>query len=419
MATGLLPPVPSTGRHRIADAAARRALALVLGRIEHGAITLVDGGERRRFGARDGDRLQTTVTVTDPAAYRALVAGGLGFARGYVEGWWGTDDLVALLRIGIRNLPPPSTTLARLRGLWRDGLPRRPGPHQAKARDREDIVAHYDLGDDFFALFLDETLTYSCGIFERDDATMAEASQAKLERICRKLELGPDDHVIEIGSGWGSFALHATSTYGCRVTTTTLSKRQYDHVHQAAARAGVAHLVTVLDRDYRDLEGTYDKLVSIEMIEAVGWRYLDDYFAACARLLRPGGRMALQAIVIDDRLYDAARMAGDFITRMVFPGSCIPSVEAITRSVRKATDLRMVELEDIGLHYVRTLATWREHFLAQVEAVEALGFDRRFVRLWDLYLAYCQAGFAERRISDAQIVLVKEGVPPRRTTLRA
>jgi cyclopropane-fatty-acyl-phospholipid synthase len=277
---------------------------------------------------------------------------------------------------------------------------------------RRNIAAHYDLGNDFYRLFLDDTLAYSCGVFESETATMREASEAKFERIGRKLGLSPSDHVLEIGAGWGGFAIHAARRYGARVTTTTLSREQYELARERVRAAGLGGQVEVLMEDYRDLRGVYDKLVSIEMIEAVGHQYLDTFFARCARLLHPHGRMLLQSITIADQDYDRHRRDVDFIKRHVFPGASIPSVTALASSMTRASDLRLFALDDISWHYVLTLRRWREAFRANLDAVRKLGFSERFVRMWDFYLAYCEGGFAERYLGDVQLLLVKPGFRP-------
>jgi cyclopropane-fatty-acyl-phospholipid synthase len=347
--------------------------------------------------------------VVDPAFYRHVALGGsLGAAEAYMKGLWQTDDLVAVIRLFARNT---IASEAMDRGWALLTWPLRKAfnllRRNSKTGSRRNIAEHYDLGNDFFALFLDETMTYSCGIFERPDSTLQQASLAKYDRICRKLRLRATDHVAEIGTGWGGFAVHAASQYGCRVTTTTISHRQYEYARRRVAEAGLADRVRVLCRDYRDLDGAYDKLVSIEMIEAVGHEYLPAYFAACDRLLKPDGMMALQAITIPDQRYDTYRKTTDFIQRYVFPGGCLPSLGAMCDSVRKGTDLRIVHLEDFASHYARTLAQWRNRFRQQADAIRALGFDEPFLRCWEYYFGYCEVGFAERQIGVSQITLCK------------
>jgi cyclopropane-fatty-acyl-phospholipid synthase len=393
---------------------ARRVVHALLEQIESGELTVVEGGRRRAFGAGPP---QATVVVHDPAVWPALIRGSRGLAEAYAGGLWDSPDLTAAIRVAARNLGgidrvrwalrPVSEPWQRARALWERNTPR---------RSRDDIAAHYDLGNDLFALMLDETMMYSAALFEERDMTLADASRAKLERICDKLELGPSDHVLEIGTGWGGFAVHAAVTRGCRVTTTTLSREQRELALRRVREAGVADRVTVLLHDYRELRGVFDKLVSIEMIEAVGWKDFGTFFARCAALLRPDGVMALQAITIDDRLYEIEKAQRSFMNSMIFPNGCLPSIAAIARSVARRSDLRFVDLEDITAHYPETLRRWRANFDAGADRLRALGYDERFQRLWRLYLSFCEAGFMERRIGDVQILLAK---PRWRGSLRA
>ncbi len=260
--------------------------------------------------------------------------------------------------------------------------------------------------------FSDPTMMYSSAVFERAGMTLEQASVAKLDRICRKLALNPGDHVLEIGTGWGGFALHAARHYGCRVTTTTISREQYELARARVAAAGLADRVELLLEDYRDLSGQYDKLVSIEMIEAVGHHYFDAYFRLCSGLLRPDGTMLLQAITIADQRYEAARKGVDFIKRYIFPGCCIPSVAVMSDAVARVTDMRLYHLEDIGPHYAITLARWRDNLLANLDQVRALGYPESFIRMWEFYFCYCEGGFDERVIGDVQMLLVKPSARP-------
>jgi cyclopropane-fatty-acyl-phospholipid synthase len=354
------------------------------------------------------------VTIHDARAYRALLRhGSNGLADSYLEGWWDTDDLTGLIRLLGDNLSGPLGVLDRW-GAVAAGPISRVQRHRAPtpASDLRNVRAHYDLPVELFSAMLDDTMTYSCAVFETPATGLAEAQRAKLDRICSKLDLGPDDHVVEIGTGWGGFAIHAAAHYGCRVTTTTLSVSQRQVARERVAAAGLADRVTVLGDDYRDLTGTYDKLVSIEMIEAVDWRRHDEYFATCARLLRPDGLMLLQAIVIADRSYERAKLHQDFIRRLIFPGGCLPSVTAICDSLTRATPLRLLDTEDIGRHYATTLQAWRRQVDARWCEVEAAGLDDRFHRLWTLYLAYCEAAFLDRHISDVQMVMAAPAYRP-------
>jgi cyclopropane-fatty-acyl-phospholipid synthase len=397
------------------DARPSRAIVTaLLARIRVGSLTLVEGDRRFTLGA---GAPTATIHVRSPRAWRWLLHGSRGLAESYAQGLWDSPDPTAVIRVAARNahqLDRVRTRLAPLLGPVQRA--RALASRNTRSRSRRDIAAHYDLGNELFALMLDPTMSYSCALFERPGATLREASLAKLERVCEKLELGPRDHVLEIGGGWGAFALHAAATRGCRVTTTTISRDQHQHTLALVRRAGLADRVTVLLQDYRDLRGTYDKLVSIEMIEAVGWRRLGEFFARCSRLLVPDGAMLLQAITIDDRAYEAEKASRSFINTYIFPNGCLPSLEAIARGVARRTDMQTVDLEDLTPHYVQTLRHWRANFTRNTPRLEELGYDERFRRLWTLYLAYCEAGFAERRICDVQLLLAK---PRHRIAARA
>jgi cyclopropane-fatty-acyl-phospholipid synthase len=354
------------------------------------------------------------VTVHDSRTYHALLRGGsIGFGESYTDGWWDSDDLTTTVRFVIANMAPMMRRFDALARVW-SPLTRvwQRLERVDKDRDRANIRAHYDLGNDFYSLMLDETMMYSCAYFETDATSLVDASRAKLEKLCRKLDLHPHDHVVEIGTGWGGFALHAAQHYGCRVTTVTISDAQYDFVRARIAERGLEHLVEVRNQDYRDLEGVFDKLVSIEMIEAIGWRQLDTYFSTCARLLKPQGVMALQAITINDFSYERTKNSQDFIKQMIFPGGFLPSVEAIVRSSSTVSDLRLVDLEDLGRHYAETLSRWRENLARHADDVARLHLGEEFSRMWHMYLCYCEAAFLERHISDVQFVLTRGGHRP-------
>jgi cyclopropane-fatty-acyl-phospholipid synthase len=384
-----------------------------LSRLGEGRLVIEDGDERREFGRSDGGPT-ARIEVRDPRFYRHLVFGGsLGAAEAYLRGYWTCDDLVALVRLFARNAAVAGDLErgpARLLGAAAriaHGLRR-----NTPSGSRRNIAAHYDLGNEFFALFLDETMAYSCALFPQAESTLYEASVAKFDRIGRKLDLRADDHLLEIGSGWGGFALHAAKNYGCRVTTTTISRKQFDYTRRQVEAAGLADRVTVLCEDYRKLTGAYDKLVSIEMIEAVGHRYFDAYFRACSQRLKPDGLMLLQAITIPDQRYDRYRRSADFIQRYVFPGGCLPSLGAICRSLGRATDLQLFHLEDITRHYAETLARWRDRFTANLDGLRGLGFSEEFLRTWEFYFCYCEGGFRERAIGDVQLLLTKPACRP-------
>ncbi len=391
------------------DALARAAVSGVMSRgVRSGRIEVVEGGRRRSFGPDDAD-LRATVTVNDPAAWRGPLRGSVGLGEGYVDGLWETDDLVALIRIaarelrnldGLRAVSRPRGALHRLRHLV---------PENTRSGARRNISAHYDLGNDLFAAFLDERMMYSCALFPRDGASLEEAQLAKLERICGQLRLGPDSHLLEIGSGWGGLAVHAAREHGCRVTTTTISRQQHELASRRVREAGLEDRVTVLLEDYRELRGRYDRLVSVEMIEAVGWQYFDEFFRRCDQLLAPDGLMLLQAITIDDDIYETEKGARSFANTHVFPGGCLPSRQKIADCVARVTSMRQVWLDDITAHYPPTLAAWRERFLGAWDRLRSRGYDERFRRLWDFYLSSSEAGFRERRIGDVQALFAKPG----------
>ena len=349
------------------------------------------------------------MTVMDHRAYAAAArSGSAGLGEGYFRGWWHADDLVGLLRMLIGVMRPIDRRRDRLHALTRPLLDpvrqlRRPNPD----RDRRNVRAHYDLGNEFFAAFLDETMTYSSAVFEHPTMSLAEASTAKLDRICRKIGLTDAHHLVEIGTGWGSLALHAAGRYGAHVTTTTVSAAQAALARERFAAAGLADRIDLREVDYRHLTGTYDRLVSIEMIEAVDWREVPGYLQTCARLLRPDGVMGLQAIVMADQRWARARLTEDFIKRWVFPGGSLPSLTSIADAVTRRTDLRIIDIEDLGLHYAETLHRWRDQLLERWDDLASLGVTEELGRLWDFYLAYCEAAFLERHVSVAQIVLAK------------
>jgi cyclopropane-fatty-acyl-phospholipid synthase len=381
-----------------------------LHRLRYGTLTLIDGDESFVFGAAtDQCALSATLSVHDARFYTSLVFGGsIGAGESYMQRLWSCDDLTTVVRIMVLNR---EVLDGMEQGLARLALPLRKLSHWLRRNSQygsqRNIIAHYDLGNDFFALFLDKTMTYSCGIFEHANSTLQEASLAKIDRICQKLQLTPSDHLLEIGSGWGSFALHAARQYGCRVTTTTISPQQLQLAQQRVVDAGLTDRITILLKDYRELTGQYDKLVSIEMIEAVGHAFYDTYFACCSKLLKPDGMMLLQAITIADQQYEAAKRSVDFIQQYIFPGSCIPSLTAIAQSITRSTDMRIFHIEDLTPHYAETLRHWRERFFAHLPQVRALGYPEAFIRMWEFYLCYCEGGFRERVIGDVQILFTK------------
>ena len=375
-----------------------------------GRLTVNDSESSVSFGQYSEDcPLQATVTVHDTHVYsRLALRGSIGVGESYMAGEWSCDDLTTLVRIFVLN----REILDGLeKGLARLAMPLFRLMHfmrrNTKTGSQANISAHYDLGNEFYKLFLDESMMYSSAIFPDEQSSLLAASIAKIDRICRKLELSPADHLLEIGTGWGGFALHAAKHYGCRVTTTTISKEQFRLAKERIEAEGLDDRVTVLRKDYRELDGQFDKLVSIEMIEAVGHRYFDTYFQACSRLLKPHGMMLLQSITIADQEYEKAKRAVDFIQHYIFPGGCLPSLTAISQSLTHVTDLRLFHLEDIGPHYATTLRHWRARFFANLDQVRNLGFSDSFIRMWEFYLCYCEGGFTERAIGTVQLLLTK------------
>jgi cyclopropane-fatty-acyl-phospholipid synthase len=392
---------------------ARRLAIAVLARLREGRLELHDArrGTRLAFGPPEA-ALRASATIHSPQVYlRLLRDRSVGLGETYAEGLWDSDQMVELLRIAAREvaradplrrwLAPflrPAQRLARL------------GLRNTRGGARRNIAAHYNLGNELFESYLDrEAMLYSSALFERPEISLEEAQEAKLERIAAKLELAADDHLLEIGGGWGGLAVWAASRRGCRVTTTTISRDQREYAEARVRAAGLEDRVAVLGADYRDLSGTYDKLVSVEMIEAVGWEYFDLFFRRCSELLGPRGLFFLQAIAIDDRAYEAEKSSRSFAMELIFPGGCLPSREAIARSVSRHTDMRAVWLQDISPSYALTLAEWRRRFRAAAPRLGELGYDRRFRRLWELWLAISEAGFREARLSDLQILLAKPG----------
>lgn len=389
------------------DRAARTAVLAKLRALPQGTITITDGMSEESILGQQGSEPAAHLRVHRPRFYRRAATGGsLGAAASYLDGDWDCDDLTAFFRIFVRGeketdrLDRGLSKLGAILGRAYHALRR-----NTKSGSRRNSADHYDLGNDLFQLFLDPTLSYSCAVFDRPDMTLEEASIAKLERVGSKLQLSPADHLLEIGTGWGGLAIHLARVYGCRITTTTISQQQYDLAKQRVATAGLGDRITLLLEDYRDLKGQYDKLVSIEMIEAVGHEFLPTYFGQCASLLKPGGRALIQAITMPDHRYDQYRRQTDFIQRYVFPGSCVPSMSAMSAAMEQSSDFALINREAIGPHYARTLRQWRTNFFERIDDVRALGYPERFIRLWNYYLCYCEAGFEERYIGTSQLLL--------------
>jgi cyclopropane-fatty-acyl-phospholipid synthase len=392
----------------------RRTMAL-LSEMREAAITVVEPRGRSVLGIAEGaDVLRVTLTIRDPEAWQRIALGGtVGAAEAYMDGQWDASDLTTLVRILVRNRAVMDRMEGGLAGLAAAALR---AWHRFRRNtasgSRRNIAAHYDLGNELFRLFLDQTMMYSSAIYRDPSESLEVAQHRKLDRICRKLGLSPSTRVIEIGTGWGGFAIHAARHYGCHVTTTTISREQRELAQARVREAGLEDRIRILDQDYRDLEGRYDRLVSIEMIEAIGHQYLDTYFGRVAKLLEDDGMALIQAITIEDQRYRQALRSVDFIKRHIFPGSFIPSIGAMTASLARASDMKLFHLEDIGPSYALTLAAWRERFNDALDQVRALGYPERFIRMWNYYFCYCEGGFIERALGDVQMLLVKPGARP-------
>lgn len=402
-------------KHRVSSltrnqSIARAMLFKLLRGIGQGCLRIHEQGELFQFGQQaDHTDLVADIYVHDAQLYSDVIFGGsVGAGEAYMSGFWSTPNLTHVTRIFVRNIDALDAMDSNQSLIgqyllkvfhWFN--------RNTKEGSRKNISAHYDLGNDFFRLFLDSTMMYSAAIYPTPDATLAEASVYKLQRVCEKLQLTPEDHLLEIGTGWGGMAIYAAQYYGCRVTTTTISREQRDCALAKVAEAGLSDRITVLFDDYRDLRGQFSKLVSIEMIEAVGHEHYAQYFSTCSRLLAPNGLMLLQAITIADQRYDMARKTVDFIQRYIFPGGSLPSIAVISDFAKRKTDMNILHIEDIGEHYAQTLKHWRETFSSKLEAVRAQGFDERFIRMWEFYLCYCEGGFIERSIGTAQVLLAK------------
>lgn len=401
-----------TPKPHFLDGLAERGVRARLAQLQHGRVSLIDQGQGSDYGTPSARcPLTVQIEVLDPRFWDELAFGGsIGAGEAYMAGYWRCDDLTGLVRILLQNrevLDGMEGGLARLTAPLQKAL--HWANRNTRSGSRRNIAAHYDLGNDFFALFLDPTMMYSCAYYETPQTTLEEAQQARLHRVCQHLKLGPNDHLLEIGTGWGGMAIHAAKHYGCRVTTTTISRQQHELARERVAAAGLQDRITLLLEDYRDLTGQYDKLVSLEMIEAVGHQFYGDYFAQCARLLKDDGLMLLQAITIADQRYEAARKSVDFIQRHIFPGSTIPSITAMLKAITAESDMKLVQLDDIGPHYATTLRHWRERFMARLDEVRLLGYPDTFIRMWDFYLCYCEGGFAERALGDVHMLLAKPG----------
>ncbi|MFT4555175.1 MAG: cyclopropane-fatty-acyl-phospholipid synthase [Planctomycetaceae bacterium] len=405
-----IPDSAKSGRPGFTTRMLRRGVLKKFSQLTDGLLLLTEGDTEHRFGNGTGDNSVTArMQIHSPEFFRRVAFGGsLGFAESYIFGEWTSDNPTNVVRIFCRNL---DVTDSGNRGIVRlvTRLARKWHERQNNSKDgsARNIHAHYDLGNDFYSLFLDETLTYSSGVFETPESTLYEAQVAKIDRLCRKLDLKQSDHLVEIGTGWGGMAIHAAKNYGCRVTTTTISKEQHDFACRRVAEEGLADRVTLLLEDYRDLNGLFDKLVSVEMIEAVDYEYFDTFFTKCGNLLKPEGQMAIQGITMTEQRYPNYLKSVDFIQRYIFPGGCLITPKSVLDSVARTTDMRLLNVEDLAPHYGQTVRLWRERFFEQIEQVRLQGFPETFIRLWDFYLSYCEAAFEERLVGTVQMQFAK------------
>ncbi len=410
---------------------ARQAICRALKNLQFGSLTLIEAygkgtANRQTFGedvkkpngktlahlsssAVGRHPLHVTMKIHDANVYRRLLFGGsIALADSYIEGEWDTEDLTGLIRLAARNLAVFNGLENRFAGLSK-ALEK--AKHRLRGNDKagskSNILAHYDLGNAMYERFLDPTMMYSSAVYVTPDKSLAQAQQHKLALICQRLQLRENDHVIEIGTGWGGFAIYAATHYGCQVTTTTISDAQYTEAQRRIEKAGLSSKIRLLKQDYRELTGHYDKLVSIEMIEAVGYEYLPTFFAKCNSLLKPTGLMVLQAITFNDQNYEDYLKSVDFIQTHIFPGGCLLSNQELTKQFTEQTDMVIKQLHDYGFDYAHTLRDWRADFLAQRDAIRALGYDEAFIRLWAFYFGYCEGGFLERTIGVVQVTAVK------------
>ena len=378
--------------------------------LQFGYIHLTDGAESYSYGDNSSE-MKVEMEILSSEFYVFLGSGGLlGVTEAYTAGYWRADDIVTLIRLIIKN----SKVMEKLDSGWAKLIrPLNTYIHRKRQNtlsgSKENILAHYDLSNDFYKLWLDETMTYSCGVFENDKSTLNEASIEKLDRICRKLDLKPNDNILEIGTGWGSFAIHAAKKYGCHITTTTISDAQYEYAKLRIIDEGLEGKIKLLNQDYRNLSGTFDKIISIEMIEAVGHEYVELFLEKVSKLLKKDGLFALQGITFNDHKFDEYKNSVDFIKKYIFPGSCLISISQITNAIKNRTDLEVVNLEDISKHYSKTLYEWRKNFMNVLPEVKSLGFSNAFINMWEFYLIYCEAGFIERNIGDYQVIFAKSG----------
>lgn len=388
----------------------KNGLKKKLSHLNVGCISVVDGVDKFSFGDT-GSELRVNVQVHSQEFYVMTGSGGaMGIAEAYILGYWTSDDVVMLMRIILKNR---SILLSLNDGFAKILSPINKLIHRSRQNtlkgSKENILAHYDLSNDFYKLWLDPTMTYSCAYFKDTNTTLEDASIEKLDRMCRKLNLSEKDNILEVGTGWGSFSIHAAKNYGCSITTTTISDAQYEYAKARVLEEGLESKINVINKDYRKLDGQYDKIVSIEMIEAVGYEYISEYFRKLSSLLKPDGLMALQGITYNDQNFDTYKDSVDFIKKYIFPGSCLISISQIIDVIKNKTDLSMIDMEDITRHYAETLNRWRKNFMSVLPEVKEMGYSKAFINMWEFYFLYCEAGFLERNIGDVQMVFAKSG----------
>ena len=377
--------------------------------LENGYIKIIDGDDIFEVGDNKNN-LKCEINIHSIDFYVFLGSGGLlGATEAYAAGLWSCSDLVILTQIMVRNQNLMSNLDS---GIAKLIVPINKLIHYTKRNtvlgSKKNILAHYDLGNDFYQLWLDQTMTYSCGYFENKNTSLKDASIKKLDMICKKLKLNDKDSVLEIGTGWGSFAIHAAKNYGCKITTTTISDEQYRYAKNLIEELNLSHLITLIKKDYRHLKGKYDKIASIEMIEAVGHKNVPAFFSKVSSLLKDGGLFAMQGITYNDQKFDIYKNSVDFINKYIFPGSCLISIAQVSEIVKTKTNFDFVDLEDITKHYATTLNIWRANFLEKSKEVKQLGFSDTFIRLWEFYFTYCEAGFLEKNIGDYQFLFSKQ-----------
>ena len=378
--------------------------------LQYGSIKILEGDEVLSFGD-PGSNDKVTVTIHSNEFYVFLGSGGVtGVAEAYMAGYWTADNLVLLLQIVLKN---KKILLSLDSGFAKLINPINKLIHWSKQNtlkgSKQNILAHYDLSNDFYKLWLDPTMTYSCGYFNNDSVSLEQASIEKIDRICRKLKLNENDHILEIGTGWGSFSLYAAKQYGCTIDTVTISDAQYEYASRKIESSGLGSKINIFNKDYRKIEGQYDKIVSIEMIEAVGHQFIPQYFSKLCSLLEEDGLLAIQGITYNDQNFEQYKNSVDFIKKYIFPGSCLISVAQISDVIKEYTDLAIVDMEDITKHYAETLNRWKVNFMKVTPEVKRMGFSEAFIKMWEFYFVFCEAGFLERNIGDIQLVFSKSG----------